>query len=43
MADVFSPEKRSYVMSRIRGKNTKIELEMGRMLRGGVDQVHPAP
>ena len=34
MADVFSPEKRSYVMSRIRGKNTKIELAVGRMLRG---------
>ena len=34
MADMFSPEKRSYVMSRIRWKNTKIELEVGRMLRG---------
>lgn len=34
MVDVFSPEKRSYVMSRIRGKNTKIELAVGRMLRG---------
>lgn len=26
MADIMSPEKRSAVMSRIRGKNTKIEL-----------------
>ena len=34
MADVFSPEARSYVMSRIRGKNTKIELAVGRMLSG---------
>ena len=33
MADMFSPEKRRYVMSRIRGKNTKIELAVGRMLR----------
>ena len=28
MADVFSPEKRSWVMSQIRGKNTKIEKKM---------------
>ena len=33
MADVFSPEQRSYVMSRIRSKNTKIEVAVGRMLR----------
>ncbi|MBT6647300.1 MAG: very short patch repair endonuclease, partial [Thaumarchaeota archaeon] len=24
MTDIFTPEKRSWVMSRIRGKNTKI-------------------
>ena len=28
MVDVFTPEKRSWVMSRIRCKNTKIELKM---------------
>ena len=28
MADIFTKEKRSWVMSRIRGKNTKIELRM---------------
>ncbi|MDA7954785.1 MAG: very short patch repair endonuclease [Nitrosopumilus sp.] len=33
MADVFTPEKRSWVMSRIRGKNTKIEVRMRAMLR----------
>jgi DNA mismatch endonuclease (patch repair protein) len=32
MADVFSPEKRSYVMSRIRGGNTKPELALRSML-----------
>ena len=32
MADVFSKEKRSWVMSRIRGTNTKIDLEMKRLL-----------
>ncbi|MDA7953118.1 MAG: very short patch repair endonuclease [Nitrosopumilus sp.] len=33
MTDVFTPEKRSWVMSRIRGKNTKIEVRMRSMLR----------
>jgi len=33
LADVFSPEKRSWVMSRIRGKNTKIDLKMKKMLK----------
>lgn len=28
MTDIFTPEKRSYVMSRIRSKNTKIELQI---------------
>lgn len=32
MTDVFSPEKRSWVMSRIRSKNTKIELKMEKIL-----------
>ena len=32
MADVFSIKKRSWVMSRIRGKNTGIELKIRRML-----------
>jgi DNA mismatch endonuclease, patch repair protein len=32
MADVFTPEKRSWVMSRIRGKNTKIDLRMKKIL-----------
>jgi DNA mismatch endonuclease (patch repair protein) len=32
MADVFTPEKRSWVMSRIRGKNTKIDLMMNEIL-----------
>ena len=32
MADIFTPEKRSWVMSRIRGSNTKIDLIMKRML-----------
>ena len=32
MADIFTPEKRSYVMSRIRSKNTKIERTMKRIL-----------
>ena len=30
MADIFTPEKRSWVMSRIRGTNTKIDLQMKR-------------
>lgn len=33
MADIFSPEKRSWVMSRIRGTNTKIDLKMNEILR----------
>lgn len=33
MADIFTPEKRSYVMSRIRSKDTKIELAMSGILR----------
>lgn len=33
MADVFSPQQRSYVMSRIRSKDTKIELAVDGMLR----------
>ncbi|MDE1831601.1 MAG: very short patch repair endonuclease [Thaumarchaeota archaeon] len=32
MADIFTPEKRSWVMSRIRGKNTKIDLMMKKIL-----------
>ena len=32
MADIISPERRSALMSRIRGKDTKIELEV----RGGL-------
>jgi len=34
LADVFTPEKRSWIMSRIRGKNTKIDLEMKKILSG---------
>ena len=34
MTDVFTPEKRSWVMSRIRGTNTKIDLRMKRILTG---------
>jgi len=33
MPDVFTPEKRSYVMSRIRSKDTKIELKMVDILK----------
>ena len=33
MADVFTPEKRSYVMSRIRSKNTLIEKKMVQLFR----------
>ena len=33
MADIFTPEKRSWVMSRIRSKDTKIEKKMASMLR----------
>lgn len=32
MADIFSTEKRSWIMSRIRGKNTKIEIIIGELL-----------
>ena len=34
MADIFTPEKRSYVMSRIRSKDTKPELKMRDLLKG---------
>jgi len=33
LADVFTPEKRSYVMSRIRYRDTKIELKMEKILK----------
>ena len=33
MADIFTPEKRSWVMSRIRGKDTKIEIKMEKILK----------
>ena len=32
MSDIFTPKKRSWVMSRIRGTNTKIDLKMNEML-----------
>ena len=32
--DVFTPEKRSEVMSRIRGRDTKPELALRKMLHG---------
>ncbi len=32
MTDIFTPEKRSWVMSRIRGTNTKIDVKMKKML-----------
>lgn len=32
MTDVFTPEKRSWIMSRIRSKNTKIDLKMKKFL-----------
>lgn len=32
MTDVFTPKKRSWVMSRIRSSNTKIDLAMKKML-----------
>jgi DNA mismatch endonuclease (patch repair protein) len=34
MSDVFTPEKRSEVMSRIRGRDTKPELALRKMLHG---------
>ena len=33
MTDIFTPEKRSWVMSRIRSKDTKIEKKMAHLLR----------
>ena len=33
MADIFTKEKRSWVMSRIRGTNTKIDIKMKKMLK----------
>lgn len=33
MTDIFTPEKRSWVMSRIRGTNTKIDLKMKKTLQ----------
>ena len=33
MTDIFSKEKRSWVMSQIKGKNTKIELKMDDVLK----------
>jgi DNA mismatch endonuclease, patch repair protein len=33
LADIVSPEKRSWIMSQIRGKNTKIEIRMERVLK----------
>ena len=43
MADIFTPEKRSWVMSQIRGKDTKIELRMRKMLAdsGYRFEMHP--
>jgi len=32
MPDIFTPEKRSWVMSRIRGRNTKIDIIMKKRL-----------
>jgi len=34
MTDIFTKEKRSWIMSRIRGTNTKIDLKMKKMLAG---------
>ena len=34
MGDIFTKEKRSWVMSRIRGTNTKIDLQMNEILKG---------
>ena len=33
MADIFTKEKRSWVMSRIKGKDTKIEIRMNEILQ----------
>lgn len=32
MADIFTPQKRSWIMSRIRSRNTSIDLAMKRLL-----------
>ncbi|VVB65706.1 DNA mismatch endonuclease Vsr [Candidatus Gugararchaeum adminiculabundum] len=34
MADIFSKRKRSYIMSRVRGKNTSPEVALRKILRG---------
>ena len=43
MTDIFTPEKRSWVMSQIRGKNTKIEIKMKKILKetGYKFEMHP--
>ena len=43
MTDIFTPEKRSWVMSQIRGKNTKIEIKMKKILNetGYKFEMHP--
>ena len=43
MTDIFTPEKRSWVMSQIRGKNTKIEIKMKKILNetGFKFEMHP--
>ena len=43
MTDIFTPEKRSWVMSIIRGKNTKIEIKMKKILKetGYKFEMHP--
>ena len=43
MTDIFTPEKRSWVMSRIRGSNTKIDLIMKQLLAdtGYRFEMHP--
>ena len=33
MADIFTPKKRSWIMSRIRSKDTKIEMKIAELLR----------
>jgi len=32
VTDIFSPEKRSWIMSRVRSKNTKIDLKMKKIV-----------
>jgi len=43
MADIFTKEKRSWIMSRIKGKNTKIELKINDVLKdiGYSYKIHP--